>query len=64
MQQAPPFNIGSHPCWKESVKLGGYITVVILPAHMASEERILDVTWTLLTLPTHLDFSIKAFKVA
>jgi len=64
MQQAPLFEISSHPCWKESDKLGGYITVVVLPAHVASEERILRVTWTLLTLPMHLDLSIKAFKVA
>ena len=63
LQQTPTFDVTTHPCWKASDRIAGYITVVILPAHLPSPERIDAVTWTLLTLPAHLDFTTKAFKV-
>ena len=63
LQQAPQFDITSHPCWKQNDNIAGYISMVILPAHLPSTERVDSVTWALLTLPAHLKFSIKAFKV-
>ncbi|CAL8472130.1 g11672 [Coccomyxa elongata] len=62
--QSPVFDVTNHPCWKASDRIAGYITVVILPAHLPSPERIDAVTWTLLTLPAHLDFTTKAFKAS
>ena len=64
MQQELPFTAEGTPLWDGMPKAGGFLSMTVLPHHVSNPDKVDRVAWMLLTLLAHLDFSVKAFKVA
>jgi hypothetical protein len=61
-QQPLPFSAEGTELWDGMPEVGGFLSMAVLPAHVSAPARLDRAAWMLLTLPAHLDFSVKAFK--
>ena len=61
-QQALAFSAEGTELWDSMPKVGGFLSMTVLPAHVSAPANLDRAAWMLLTLPAHLDLSVKAFK--